>query len=312
MSGTGLSADGPPAGRADVPAGDGGAAALEQVDYWTDVRRRFFRNRMAVIGLVLLAALVLLAVAGPFVFRGNYQSAENGREFRRMFSPGNPLGTDDLGRDLLRRVVRGLGISLRLAAAVTVMTTVLGMLFGGLAGYFGGWVDGVLSRINDAIYAIPYVLVGVAAVAIFGPSFWTVMGTLVAVGWLSTARLFRAEVLRVRSLDFIEAARATGAGSRRVVLQHILPNALPPIIVTIAFAIAGAILSESIYSFLGIGFIEPTPALGVMIRAARTNYQAYPHLLFVPATVLVLLTLSIVFVGDGLRDALDPKLRGSN
>jgi oligopeptide transport system permease protein len=295
--------------RADIAA-DG--LAPEIIDYWTDVRRRFFRNRLAVLGLVILGGLVLLAVFGPFVFRGNYTSAENGKEFRRMFSPGNPFGTDELGRDMLRRVIRGLGISLRLAAAVTVISTLIGMIIGGLAGYFGGWVDVILSRVNDAIYAIPYVLVGVAAVAIFGSSFWTVMVTLVSVGWLATARLFRAEVLRVRSLDFIEAARSTGASSRRVVLQHVVPNALPPIIVTIAFAVAGAILSESIYSFLGIGFIEPRPALGVMIRGARTNYQSYPHLLFVPASFLVLLTLSIVFVGDGLRDALDPKLRGSN
>jgi oligopeptide transport system permease protein len=279
----------------DGPVGD-------EVGYWTDVRRRFLRNRLAVIGTVI----------GPFVFRGNYESAVSGQQRLRMFSDGHPLGTDHLGRDMLRRVIRGLGISLRLAAAVTLASTLIGMLIGGLAGYLGGWVDIVLSRINDAMYAIPYVLVGIAAVAIFGPNFSTIVGTLVATGWLQTSRLFRAEVLRVRSLDFVEAARSTGAPTRRIILQHVVPNALPPIIVTIAFSIAGAILSESIYSFLGIGFIEPMPALGVMIRASRNNFQSYPHLLLVPATVLVLLTLSIVFIGDGLRDALDPKLRGSN
>jgi oligopeptide transport system permease protein len=284
----------------------------EEISYWSDVRRRYFRNRLAVLGTVMLSALILLAVIGPFVFRGDYESAVSGQQRLRMFSPGHPLGTDQLGRDMLRRIVRGLGISLRLAAAVTFASTLLGMVIGGLAGYMGGWVDTVLSRINDAMYAIPYVLVGIAAVAIFGPNFYTIVGTLVATAWLQTARLFRAEVLRVRSLDFIEAARATGAPTTRVILQHVVPNALPPIIVTIAFSIAGAILLESIYSFLGIGFIEPMPALGVMIRASRTNFESYPHLLFVPASVLVLLTLSIVFIGDGLRDALDPKLRGSN
>jgi oligopeptide transport system permease protein len=221
------------------------------------------------------------------------------------------LGTDDLGRDILRRVVRGLGISLRLAAAVTVAVTLLGMILGGLAGYFGGWIDNVLGRLIDALYAVPYVIIGIAFIAIFGRSEWTIIGVLIFTGWLSTARLFRAAVLQVRGQDFIEAARATGAGSRRIILQHVLPNALPPVVVSIAFSIAGAILSESIYSFLAIGFIEPTPALGVMISKSRGLFQSYPHQLLVPASVLVLLTLSIVFVGDGLRDALDPKLRGA-
>jgi oligopeptide transport system permease protein len=184
------------------------------------------------------------------------------------------------------------------------------MLFGGLAGYLGGLVDNVISRFIEMFYAIPYVLIGIASITIFGPSFWTVALTLVATGWLATARLFRASVLQIRSQDYIEAARATGAPTKRILMNHVVPNALPPIIVSIAFSISGAILAESIYSFLGIGFIEPTPALGVMIRDARGNFQSYPHLLFVPAILLILLTLAIVFVGDGLRDALDPKMRG--
>jgi oligopeptide transport system permease protein len=279
--------------------------------YWGDVKRRFFRNKLAVAGLVVFVFLILLAIFGPFIWSGGYKNARSGFENFRLFNSKAVLGTDDLGRDMLRRTVRGLGISLRLAAAVTVAVTLLGMVLGGLAGYFGGWIDNVLGRLIDALYAVPYVIIGIAFIAIFGRSFWTVMATLVFTGWLSTARLFRASVLQVRSQDFIEAARATGAGSGRIILQHVVPNALPPVVVSIAFSIAGAILSESIYSFLAIGFIEPTPALGVMIRQARSNFQAYPHQLFVPASVLIMLTLSIVFVGDGLRDALDPKLRGA-
>ena len=286
------------------------AVYAPDLGYWQDVRKRFFRNRLAMLALCVLALLVLIAIVGPFIFRGDYKAAVNGEQLLRPFSKGHPLGTDDLGRDLLRRVVRAMGISLRLAAAVTVLSTLLGMVLGGLAGYFGGWIDMVVTRVVDAIFAIPYVLIGIAFITIFGAYFWVVMVTLVFTAWVGTARLFRAAVLQVRSQDYIEAARSTGAGTPRILLNHVLPNALPPIIVSIAFSIAGAILSESIYSFLGIGFIEPTPAIGVMIRAARGQFQEYPHILFVPASVLVLLTISIVLVGDGLRDALDPKLRG--
>ncbi len=294
-----------------------GAVALsdevsEDLGYWQDVRRRFFRNRLAVVGLAIIAFLAFLALFGPLLVRGNFTSAVSGEQLQRIGSKGHVLGTDDLGRDVLRRVVRGIGISFRLAIVVTISITLLGMFLGGLAGYLGGWVDALVSRVIDAIYAIPYVIVGVALIAVFGSSFWTVMITLIATTWVGTARLFRAAVLQIRSQDFIEAAKATGASTKRIMLSHILPNALPPIIVSVAFAIAGVILSESIYSFLGIGFIEPTPALGVMIRSARGQFQEYPHLLLVPASVLVMLTLSVVFVGDGLRDALDPKLRGAD
>ena len=288
------------------------AETAPDLTYWQDVRRRFFRNRVAVFGLFLFGSLVLFAVIGPFLLRGDYKSARAGLQLNRLGSHYGILGTDELGRDMLHRVVRGLGISLRLAAAVAGVTTLLGMVLGGLAGYIGGWVDNVISRTVDAVYAIPYVIIGIAVITVFGSNFWTVFGTLVAVGWLSTARLFRAAVLQVRNQDYIEAARATGASSKRILLSHVVPNALPPIIVSIAFAIAGAVLSESIFSFLGIGFIEPTPSIGVMIRSARNNFQQAPHLLMVPATVLILLTLSIVFIGDGMRDALDPKLRGSD
>ena len=284
----------------------------DDLTYWQDVRTRFLRNRVAVFGLVMFGLLVLFAVIGPFVLRGDYKSARAGLQLKRLGSHYGLLGTDELGRDMLHRVVRGLGISLRLAAAVATVTTLVGMVLGGLAGYLGGWVDNVISRAVDAVYAIPYVIIGIAVITVFGSSFLTVFATLVAVGWLPTARLFRAAVLQVRNQDYIEAARATGASSKRILMSHVVPNALPPIIVSIAFSIAGAILAESIYSFLGIGFIEPTPSIGVMIRSARNNFQGAPHLLLVPATVLITLTLSIVFIGDGLRDALDPKLRGSD
>ena len=292
---------------------DAELVTTDQVGYWEDVRRRFFRNKLAIAALAVLVLLLLLAIIGPIVAKGDYTSGRVGYELKRPGDHRWILGTDSLGRDFFKRIVRGIGISLTLAACVTIATTLLGMVLGGLAGYLGGFFDTAVSRTIDAVYAIPYVLIGISLIAIFGRSFWTVLGALVAVGWLSTARLFRAAVLQIRNQDFIEAARATGADTKRILLNHVVPNALPPVIVSIAFTIAGSILSESIYSFLAIGFTEPRPALGVMLLdAKKSGFEVAPHILFVPATVLVLLTLSIAIIGDALRDALDPKLRGAS
>jgi oligopeptide transport system permease protein len=280
------------------------------ISFWQDARRRFFRNRGAVAALGLFVLLLLIAAIGPFVLKGNYQFPVSGKELKRIGDPAGLLGTDDLGRDMLRRVVRGLGISMALGASVALTVTMIGMVLGGAAGYFGGWIDVVVGRFLDTVYAIPYVITAFALLAVLGRTFWAVVVALTAVGWLQTARLFRAAVMQVKDLDYIEAARATGAKQKRILLSHIVPNALPPILASIAFSIAGAILAETIYAFLGIGFTEPRPSIGVMISSARNSFTVFPHLLLVPAFALILLTLSIVLIGDGLRDALDPKLRG--
>jgi oligopeptide transport system permease protein len=282
-----------------------------ELSYWADVKKRFFSNRLAIIGLVIFALLIVTAIVGPFIFRGNYTNGVAGEQLQRVFSKGHLLGTDDIGRDILRRVLRGLRVSLSLAFTVTIFTTFVAIALGGIAGYRGGWVDGVVSRLIDAMIAIPFIIIGIAFTAVFGASYWTLVLILLFSGWLSDARLFRASVLQVKSQDYIEAARATGASTKRILLNHVFPNALPPIIVSVAFSIANVVLAESIYAFLGIGFREPTPSIGVMIRSSRGQWESYPHLLLVPATFLVLMTLSIVFIGDGLRDALDPKLRGA-
>jgi ABC-type dipeptide/oligopeptide/nickel transport system permease subunit len=291
---------------------DSGDGFIERDTFWRDASRRFFRNRIAVAALFVFVGLILFSLFGYLFLKGDYTSTRSGLQRKPLFSKEGILGTDHVGRDILRRVTRGLGLSLSLAAAVTIISTAIGMVLGGLAGFKGRWVDMVIGRTIDAVYAIPYLIIGISAVAVFGASFWTILGTLVFTGWLSVAVLFRASVLQIRGLDYIEAARSTGASTKRILIQHVLPNALPPIIVSVAFSVAGAIQLESIFSFLGIGFTAPTPALGLMIRDARNQFATYPHMFFVPATVLVLLTVSIALIGDGLRDALDPKMRGVN
>lgn len=286
------------------------AQAPVSLSYWQDVRKRFFANRLSLVGLTILTILILLAIFGPIISK--YNPDELGPDI--LAAPGTNghwFGTDDLGRDIFERVTNGIRLSMTVALVVTGISVLVGVTLGGLAGYFGGLVDTIISRFIDTWQVIPFVLIGFAIITVFGSSFWVIVAALVLTGWYSTTRLFRASVMQVKSLEYVEAARATGATTKRIILRHIGPNAIPPIIVVLAFSVAGAILSESIYAFLGVGFREPTPSLGVMISSSRNYLTDKPFVFFIPGSVLVLLTLSIVLIGDGLRDALDPKLRGS-
>ena len=280
------------------------------LSYWQDVRKRFFANKLSLVGLGILTFLILLGIFGPIISK--FKPDELSSEI--LVPPGTKghwLGTDDLGRDIFERATNGIRLSMTVAIVVTVISVLVGVTLGGLAGYFGGWVDTLISRFIDTWQVIPFVLIGFAIITVFGSSFWVIVAALVLTGWYSTTRLFRASVLQVKSLEYVEAARATGATTKRIILRHIGPNAIPPIIVVLAFSVAGAILSESIYAFLGVGFREPTPSLGVMISSSRNYLTDKPFVFFIPGSILVALTLSIVLIGDGLRDALDPKLRGS-
>ena len=283
--------------------------APEPLSYWQDVRQRFFANKISILGLVMLVLLILAGVIGPFVSGWQYD-ALGPDILSAPFRKGHWLGTDDLGRDIFTRVTYGIRLSLTVAIIVTIISVFIGVTLGGLAGFFGGWIDTLISRFIDTWQVIPFVLIGFAIITVFGSSYWVIVAALVFTGWYSTTRLFRASVMQVKSLEYVEAARATGATTKRIILRHIGPNAIPPIIVVLAFSVAGAILSESIYAFLGVGFREPTPSLGVMISGSRNFLTDKPFVFFIPGSVLVLLTLSIVLIGDGLRDALDPKLRG--
>ena len=286
--------------------------ATPQLTYWQDARKRFRRNKLAASGLTVLTFFLLVAIFRSVIITKGYNDL-SANVLKRPGSSKWWLGTDDQGRDMFTRVVLAIGTSLSLGAIVATCSSIIGVVLGGLAGFYGGgWVDTVISRLIDTFYAIPYVIVGIAMIAIFGSTFPVVVASLVVTGWYATARLFRAAVLQVRSSDYIEAARATGASNFRIFMSHILPNAIPTVIVTMGFAVSGAILTESVFSFLGIGFIEPKPTLGVMIRGARNYLSTDPHMFFVPGGVLALLTLSIVLIADGLRDALDPKLRGAH
>ena len=279
----------------------------QSLSYWQDVRKRFFSNKLSIVGLSMLSFLVLIAIVGPIISKWSTDGMDS-HILTSPFTFGHWLGTDDLGRDIF--VTTGIRLSLTVAIVVTTISVFVGVTLGGIAGYFGGIIDTIISRFIDTWQVIPFVLIGFAIITVFGSSFWVIVAALVFTGWYSTTRLFRASVMQVKSLEYVEAARASGAKTSRIILRHIGPNAIPPIIVVLAFTIAGSILSESIYAFLGVGFREPTPSLGVMISSSRNFLTDHPFVFFIPGSILVVLTLSIVLIGDGLRDALDPKLRG--
>ena len=259
------------------------------------------------VGLVIVLVAVLAALVGPALSPYNPAAQELAR---RLEPPtlSHPFGLDELGRDILARLVAGARISLLVGLAVVSVSSVVGMLVGSIAGYFGGRVDDVISRVVDILMAFPGILLAIALVAVLGPSLTNVVLALSVIGWVGYARLVRGQALRARELDFVHAARALGAGSPRVVLRHVLPTAFPAVVVQATLGMAGAIIAEASLSFLGLGVQPPTPSWGTMLDAGRAHLFDAPHLTIFPGLAIALLVLGFNFLGDGLRDRVDPKL----
>jgi peptide/nickel transport system permease protein len=258
-------------------------------------------------GLVIVIVAVAAALLGPVLTP--YDSAAQ-ELARRLEAPSlaHPLGLDELGRDILARLLQGARISLLVGIAVVSVSSTVGMLFGSIAGYFGGRVDDVISRVIDVLMAFPGILLAIAIVAVLGPGLGNVVLALSVIGWVGYARLVRGQALRAREFEFVQAARACGAGSTRIVLHHILPTALPAVVVQATLGMAGAIIAEAALSFLGLGVQPPTPSWGTMLDAGRAHLFDAPHLTIFPGIAIALLVLGLNFLGDGLRDRVDPKL----
>jgi peptide/nickel transport system permease protein len=259
------------------------------------------------VGLAIVLVAVLAALVGPALSPYNPAAQELAR---RLEPPtlSHPFGLDELGRDILARLLAGARISLLVGLAVVSVSSVVGMLVGSIAGYFGGRVDDVISRFVDVLMAFPGILLAIALVAVLGPSLTNVVLALSVIGWVGYARLVRGQALRARELDFVQAARALGAGSARVVLRHVLPTAFPAVVVQATLGMAGAIIAEASLSFLGLGVQPPTPSWGTMLDAGRAHLFDAPHLTIFPGLAIALLVLGFNFLGDGLRDRVDPKL----
>jgi len=292
-----------------TPAGSGERVEREftvkERRQWQIVLRRFLRHRLAVTSLIIFGFLVVLAFIGPYLWIHQYTDLDSGSSIR--FSGSNPMGTDSLGHDLFAQVLRGMQQSLKVAFLVTLLSTGIGAPYGAIAGYFGGRIDAIMMRICDVLLTLPLFLVAGALVTGRGGSVLTVALVLGLLGWVVDARVVRGVVLSLREQEFIEAARALGAGTVRIVFRHLLPNATGAIIVQITLNIAAAILAEAGLSFLGLGVQAPDTSLGLLVNQARLAVDTRPWLFYWPGVMIILIALTINFVGDGLRDAFDPR-----
>lgn len=259
------------------------------------------------VGLVIVFIALLSATVGPILSPYDPAAQELSH---RLESPSasHPFGRDELGRDILARILSGARISLLVGIAVVSVSSVVGMLLGSIAGYFGGRVDDAISRVVDVLMAFPGILLAIALVAVLGPSLTNVVLALSVIGWVGYARLVRGQALRAREFDFVQAARALGASPARIVLHHVLPTAFPAVVVQATLGMAGAIIAEASLSFLGLGVQPPTPSWGTMLDAGRSHLFDAPHLTIFPGLAIATLVLGFNFLGDGLRDRVDPKM----
>lgn len=264
---------------------------------------------LAVAGCALLVVFVLCAVFAPWLAPHDPGQLDLAR---RLLGPGHGhwFGTDELGRDILSRTIYGARVSLIVAVSVVGLSLGIGLVAGAAAGFYGGWTDTMLNvYVTNAFLALPGILLAIAFVAFLGPGLFNLILALSISGWVGYARLVRAQVMAVREREFVEAARALGASDLRVMFRHILPNILQPIIVQGAVGMAGAVLSEATLSFLGLGVPPPTASWGAMLNDARSHLFDAPHLALFPAMAVMLAVLSFNFIGDALRDLLDPRMR---
>jgi oligopeptide transport system permease protein len=285
----------------------------QQIGLWQDAWHRFRRNRLAVAGAVLVIFLILVAFLSPLLVHFGLivnpikQQVEN-IEVPPGF-PGHPLGTDELGRDTLSRLMYGSRISLSVGILVQGIIFPIGLAIGLTAGYFGGRIDNLLMRFTDIWYAFPDLIFVLVLVSVFGPSLLSIFGAIALVNWVGLARLVRGQVLSIKEKEYVEAARSSGSPPLKLILRHLLPNALGPIIVTVVFGIPQAIFLEAVLSFLGVGIQPPTPTWGQMVFDGYEAIYANPTSVVFPALAIGFTLLAFSFIGDGLRDALDPRMR---
>ncbi|MGH2375091.1 MAG: oligopeptide ABC transporter permease [bacterium] len=300
-----------PLRRASAEPGLTGGREPRADTFWSLVFRRFLRHRVAVAGLVILAAICGMAVLADVLAPGS-PTAIDAAAFQATPSAVHILGTDSVGRDVLSRLIYAARVSLTVGLLAVAMYVVIGIAVGAAAGYYGGTLDLLLSRVMDVMLSFPPLIIILFAVSVFGkPSLWNVIIVLGLLGWPPVARLVRGQVLSLRQQEFVHAASALGASDFRVVVRHLLPNALAPVLVAATFGAANAILVEAALSFLGMGVQPPTPSWGNMLTDAQslTVLERMPWLWVPPGFMILISVLVINFVGDGLRDALDPSLK---
>ncbi|HUG13908.1 MAG TPA: ABC transporter permease [Thermomicrobiales bacterium] len=270
--------------------------------------RRFKRYRPGIAGLVFIGLLVVMALASPLLAPYSPTTLDT-RLIGQGPSLAHPLGFDHIGRDVLSRVIYGSRIALMVGLIATGISVVMGVSIGAAAGYFGGWIDSLLSRVVDTLMAFPTLVLLVTLAAVVGPSLRNVIIVIGMTFWATYARVVRADVMSLRERDFIHAARAIGAPDVRIIFRHIVPNIMGPVIVIATLGIGGIIILEAALSFLGLGIQPPTPSWGGDLSSARVHIRNYPHIAIAPGVMITITVIAFNLLGDGLRDALDPRQR---
>lgn len=276
--------------------------------YWQDAWRRLKQNKTAMLGLIVIIALFAIAIVGPWLSSITYSDQDLTKANQRP-SAEHWFGTDSHGRDLYIRVLYGARISLLVAVVATIVNFFIGVLYGGISGYAGGRVDNIMMRIVDIIYTVPLVLYAIILMVVIGAGLKSIIITLGTIYWVSMARIVRGQILSLKEQEYILAARTLGASTWRILVRHLIPNAMGPIIVTATMMIPGAIFTESFLSFIGLGVSAPMASWGSLASDALGGLRSYPYQLFFPAAAICITMLAFNFLGDGLRDALDPRLR---
>jgi oligopeptide transport system permease protein len=285
---------------------------------WVDARRRLLRNRAAVASIVILALIALLALLAPSLSPFAYDEinydiiacAPNWWPAEMACrAPGHIFGTDAVGRDLFVRVLFGARVSLAVGLVATLVSLLIGVLYGAVAGYLGGRIDALMMRIVDVLYSLPFVFFVIILMVVFDRNFILLFVAIGAVEWLTMARIVRGQTLSIKQKEFIEAARASGVGPLGIITRHVIPNVVGPVMVYVTLTVPGVILTESFLSFLGLGIQEPLTSWGVLISDGADQMETAPWMLLFPALFMAVTLFCFNFVGDGLRDALDPKDR---
>jgi peptide/nickel transport system permease protein len=296
-------------GSLPLPAGTDEVDLVPVRTYWQLVRQRFLRHRLAVIALVTLAVLIAVSVAIPLITGKAYQTSG-----LALIDKGStlaaPLGYDEIGRNIALRLAKATQTSLVIGFASVLIIAGIGSLVGALAGYFGGWIDNLLMRLVDVVLSLPFLFLILLIVSFFGIRDIRVIVIAIGIaGWTTAARLVRAEFLQIRETDFVAAAKALGASPRRIIVRHMLPGAMAPLVVASSLGVADAIIGESALSFLGFGIAPPEVSLGQMLDGFREYFFQHSERIFYPGIALIIIVLCASFLGDGLRDALDPRQR---
>ncbi|WP_333587230.1 ABC transporter permease [Phenylobacterium sp.] len=296
-----------------APGSRAGAQAMEKAargrSLWDDARRRLLRNRAAVGSMIVLGLLVLAAIIGPLFTPYAYDQINKDHVWAPPLTQGHLLGADSLGRDLLARLLTGLRVSLAIGLVATTVSLIIGVAWGAVAGYVGGRVDEIMMRVVDVLYSLPFIFFVILLMVTFGSNIILIFVAIGAVEWLTMSRIVRGQTLSLKHKEFVEAARAAGLGTGGIIGRHIIPNLLGPVVVYVTLTIPAVILAESFLSFLGLGVQPPMASLGTLIAGGAQDMELAWWLLVFPSLTMVVTLMCFNFIGDGLRDAIDPKDR---